>query len=145
MCTGTAGRFIHNTLDIPFKEGWRLVEEMYQNVFRKCFQMQLLLNMNCCSTTDIDSVSYYTVRVDKALIPTSQKERIISWLEWNCVNADFSMIKALVDENKPSEKYIIDDRTTCHGHEVNHLPPYHCHFKPRLYMGSYKKFSSKRK
>lgn len=132
---GTADGFINNALLIfRSKKTGDYHEEMDQHVFRKWFETQLLPNVNPNSTIVMDNAPYHTVRVDKAPTTASRKEHIISWLERHGVNAVSSLTKgallALVDENKPPEKYIIDELAKSHGHEVIRLPPYHCHFNP---------------
>lgn len=37
---------------------------------------------------------------------------------------------AIVQNNKPPQKYVIDELAKKKGHEIICLTPYHCHFNP---------------
>ena len=103
---------------------------MAQHVFQKWFETQLLPNMNHNSTivTLLQcNAPYYTVELTK----TSSRKPLSPGWNSTVVNTDSSLTQgallALTKENKPPEKYILDELAKSHGHEAvsyTHLDVY---------------------
>ena len=66
----------------------------------------------------------------KVLNTSNKNYEILAWLDRNKVHCRNNAIKAevldLVKQNKPHQRYVIDELASEHGHEVLRLPPRHC-------------------
>ncbi|XP_072400847.1 uncharacterized protein [Diabrotica undecimpunctata] len=82
----------------------------------------------------MDNDSFHSRRIDKSPTPATKKGEIQGWLNRHGIAFTEDMIKAelltLVNINKPTERYVIDEMAASKEHYVLRLPPYHCEFKP---------------
>lgn len=77
----------------------------------------------------MDSSPYHTVQVDNA----SKKLAILDWLEHHGLQTTPEMKKGQLLERVNSANprfpvYEIEELAKSHGHEIIHLPLFHCHF-----------------
>ena len=68
-----------------------------------------------------------------------------TWLTEHNIPFDIKLLKPqlyeIIKKCKPEPKYKVDEFLKQHGHEVLHLPPYHCEFNPiELIWGDLKGF-----
>lgn len=70
------------------------------------------------------------ISINKASTMQDLKSDIQKWLLENDISFEGCFTKAellcLVKKNKPNPKYAAEELLNKHGHEVLHLPPYHC-------------------
>lgn len=132
---GTSAGFVPNCLKMfrSTKKG-DYHEEMNASTFKGWF-INLLENIQPCSTIVMDNAPYHCIQENKPPTQTSTKPAIQDWLQSNNIPFDCHLKKAellqIVHKNKPNFKsYELDSLAKSEGHRVIRQPPYHCHFNP---------------
>ncbi|XP_046395146.1 uncharacterized protein LOC124162602 [Ischnura elegans] len=97
----------------------------------------------------MDNASYHSVVVDKVPTTSSKKIDILGWLEARGIPHNPRQTRAellcLVNAIKPRTKtFELDSIAQGRGHAVVRLPPYHCHYNPKLIWSQVKGAVAKR-
>lgn len=133
---GGANGFVANSL-LVFKSGSKsgdYHDDMNFNNFSKWIKDHYLPNLPPNSVVVIDNASYHNVQADKIPNMSSKKCDMIHWLKNKKIRHNEKMYKselyALILQNKPKIKFVIDDIIEKAGHTVLRLPPYHPDLNP---------------
>ncbi|CAC5373445.1 unnamed protein product [Mytilus coruscus] len=109
---------------------------MNKKHFTEWFKDTLLPKLLPQSVIVMDNAPYHSHLVPESRVPNtgSRKPEILAWLDRSNINYPENAIKAelleFVKQNKPCSRYVIDELTAEHGHEVLRLPPRHCELNP---------------
>ena len=108
-------------------------EDMNADVFEEYFTQMLDL-IPPGSVIVMDNASYHSRQVDRTPTTAWRKGDITGWLSKKKIYFENNMVKkellALVNLNKESKKYIIDEMAKDRQITVLRLPPYHCELNP---------------
>ncbi|XP_037572196.1 uncharacterized protein LOC119454300 [Dermacentor silvarum] len=109
--------------------------EMDAPRFQNWFVEQLLPNIKPRSVIVMDNTSCHSAQVEKVPSSSSRKADIQCWLKSKSIPFSDDQLKSellqLVKQHKHMFlAYQIDTLASAAGHEVVHLPPYHCELNP---------------
>ncbi|PZC74286.1 hypothetical protein B5X24_HaOG200819 [Helicoverpa armigera] len=113
-------------------------DEMDTINFVKWLNEKLLPNLPPNGIVVIDNAPYHSTQAEKVPHQTALKSEMQNFLTSQNITFNPKMTKPelyqLIKANKPEKKYIVDELSKEHGHEVVRLPPYHCDLNPIEYI-----------
>lgn len=133
---GGKNGFVDNSL-LVFKSGSKsgdYHDDMNFNNFSKWLKEHYLPNLPPNSVIVLDNASYHNVQAERVPTMSSRKMDMINWLKARNIPHTEKMYKselrALILQNKPPIRYVIDEIIERAGHTTLRLPPYHPDLNP---------------
>ena len=111
-------------------------KDMDAHNFEKWFTENLIPNLPSKSVVAMDNARYHCRKSERLPTIRDTKPNIVKWLDDHSIahpDPATTLKVALIEICKShftGERFHVDDIATEHGHEILHLPPYHCHFNP---------------
>ena len=109
-------------------------DEMNSNNFEEWFHDKLLSNIKDNYLIVMDNASYHSRHIKKVPTSNTKKSEMQDWLTNHGIKYPEHALKqellSLIKLSNPKPKYVIDEMAKIAGHEVVHIPPYHCELNP---------------
>ena len=109
-------------------------DEMTSEHFEEWFNDTLIPKLEQNSIIVMDNASYHSRRLQKIPTKSSNKQEMKDWLTAHGIQFPERALKcelhSSIMSSNPVAVYAVDEIAKAAGHEVVHLPPYHCELNP---------------